>query len=79
MKSSEILVHINKLTDENKEVIREEIITAVKNLNEVWSYLYQAEQRKIVKLLINSARIRDKGLKLNLNLDGLNRLLLEVA
>ena len=53
--------------------------SALKNLNDVWEYLYQAEQRKIAQMLINSVMIQDNGLKLDLNLDGLNQLLIELA
>ena len=79
LKSPEILVHIDKLAEENKEISHEEVLEALKNLNDVWGYLYQAEQRKIVKQLVNSVHIRDSGLKMNLNLEGLNRLLFELA
>lgn len=34
---------------------------------------------KIVKLLVNLVQIQNSGLKMNLNLDGLNRLLIEIA
>ena len=61
------------------EISHEEVLDALKNLNDVWGYLYQAEQRKIVKLLVNSVHIQNNGLKMNLNLDGLNRLLIELA
>ncbi|MBQ7673783.1 MAG: hypothetical protein IJT36_04575, partial [Alphaproteobacteria bacterium] len=79
LKSPEILVHVDKLAEENKEISHEEVLDALKNLNDVWGYLYQAEQRKIVKLLVNSVQIQNHGLKLNLNLDGLNRLLIELS
>ena len=79
LKSPEILVHVDKLAEENKEISHEEVLDALKNLNDVWGYLYQAEQRKIVKLLVNSVRIQNHGLKLNLNLNGLNRLLIELS
>jgi hypothetical protein len=54
-------------------------MTALKNLNEAWNYLYQAEQRKIVRLLVNTVEIHENGLKLNLNLDGFDNLLMELA
>ena len=79
LKSPEILMHIDKLAEENKEITREDIIDALQNLNEVWNYLYPVEQRKIVKMLVTSVLIQNNGLKLNLNLDGLNRLLIELS
>ena len=72
-------MHIDKLAEENKEITREDIIDALQNLNEVWNYLYPVEQRKIVKMLVTSVLIQNNGLKLNLNLDGLNRLLIELS
>ena len=79
LRSPEILVHIDKLAEENKKVSHEDVLEALKNLNDVWHYLYQAEQCKIVKLLVNSVQIQNSGLKMNMNLDGLNRLLIELA
>ena len=72
-------MHIDKLAEENKEITREDVIDALQNLNEVWNYLYPVEQRKIVKMLVTSVLIQNNGLKLNLNLDGLNRLLIELS
>lgn len=77
LKSPEILVHIDKPAEGNKEVGK--FLDTLKNLNDVWGYLYQAEQRKIVKLLVNSVQIQNSALKMNLNLDGLNHLLIELA
>ena len=51
LKSPEIFVHIDKLTEENKEISREYILDALKNSNDVWEYLYQAEQRNLVNSL----------------------------
>lgn len=70
-------MHIDKLAEENKEVSHKKVLDTLKNLNNVWEYLYQAEQRKIAKLLVNSVQIQNGGLKMNLNLEGLNRLLIE--
>ena len=78
-KSPEIIAHIDRLAASDKDIGREELLTSLKNLNDVWDYLYQAEQRKIAQMLINSVMIQDNGLKLDLNLDGLNQLLIELA
>ena len=61
------------------EINREDVLVAVKNLNEAWSYLYPSEQRKILDILVGSIQVKDGGVKMKLNLDGLNRLLFEVA
>ncbi len=79
LRSPEILVHVNKLAEENHEINREDVLIAVKNLNEAWSYLYPNEQRKILDILVGSIQVKDGGVKMKLNLDGLNRLLFEVA
>jgi hypothetical protein len=52
---------------------------ALKNLNEAWNYLYQAEQEKIVRMLIDSVEIKTNGIKLNLNLDSFDDLFVELS
>jgi DNA invertase Pin-like site-specific DNA recombinase len=79
LKSPEVVMRLNKLADERKDINKSDIMTALKNLNEAWNYLYQAEQRKIVRILINTVEIHEKGLKLNLNLDDFDNLLMELA
>ena len=54
-------------------------MTAIKNLNEVWSYLYQAEQRKIVCMLVNRVEMHENGIKIDLNLDGFDSLILQLV
>ena len=78
-KSPEIIAHIDKLAISNKDINRDALLKAVQNLKEIWDYLYQAEQRKIAQILLNSVIFQDNGMELNLNLDGLNRLLIELA
>jgi muramidase (phage lysozyme) len=72
-------MRLNKLADERRDLNKGDVMTALKNLNEAWNYLYQAEQRKIVRLLVNAVEIHENGLKLNLNLDGFDNLLMELA
>ncbi|MDR0555772.1 MAG: recombinase family protein [Holosporaceae bacterium] len=79
LKSPEVVMRLNKLVDERRNINKSDIMTALKNLNEAWNYLYQAEQRKIVRLLVNTVEIHENGLKLNLNLDGFDNLLIELA
>ena len=54
-------------------------MTAIKNLNEVWSYLYQAEQRKIIYMLINRIEMLETEIKIDLNLDGFDNLIMQLA
>ena len=79
LKSPEVVMGLNRLAERRNDVAKADLMTAIKNLNDVWGYLYQAEQRKIVKLLVNSVQIQNNGLKMNLNLDGLNHLLIELS
>jgi DNA invertase Pin-like site-specific DNA recombinase len=79
LRSPEVVMKLNKLADEKNDVNRNDIMVALKNLNEAWNYLYQAEQKKIVRLLVNTVEIQENGLKLNLNLDGFDNLLMELA
>ncbi|GHU12579.1 hypothetical protein FACS189449_06500 [Alphaproteobacteria bacterium] len=79
LKSPEVVVNINKLAEEHKEIKREDLVKAMKNLNEAWSYLYQAEQRKIVKMLVDSVEVQENGIKLNMNPDGFDHLFMELA
>lgn len=79
LRSPEILIHVNKLAEENSEINREDVLVAVKNLHEAWAFLYPNEQRKILDILVGSIQIKDGGVKMKLNLEGLNRLLFEIA
>ena len=79
MRSPEVVSSINKLAEKNKEVSRNDLMLALKNLNDVWNFLYQAEQRKIVKMLISSVELKDRGIKITLNLDGFDSLFVQLA
>jgi hypothetical protein len=58
---------------------KEDLMPALKNLNEAWNYLYQAEQEKIVRMLVDSVEIKENGIKLHLNLDDFDNLFVELS
>ena len=79
LKSPEIVISLNRLAERRKDLSRDELMTAVKNLNEVWGYLYQAEQRKIVHMLVNRIMVQEEGIKIDLNLEEFDRLIIQLA
>jgi len=79
MRSPEVIMHVNKLAEKRKEVSKTDLMLALKNLNDAWDYLYSAEQRKIANMLINRVGIHADGIKLDMNLDGFDDLLLQLA
>ncbi|MDR3155736.1 MAG: zinc ribbon domain-containing protein [Holosporaceae bacterium] len=79
IKSPEVVINLNRLAEQRKDLRKDDLMTALKNLNEAWSYLYQAEQTKIVKILVERVEIKENGIKLDLNLDGFDNLFVELA
>ena len=79
LKSPEVVMHLNRLAEEDKKINKTQLLAALKNLNSVWHYLYQAEQKKIVDMLVNNVIVKEDGLKINLNLDGFDPLLTQLA
>jgi hypothetical protein len=74
-----VVINLNRLAEQRKDVKKDDLMLALKNLNEAWSYLYQAEQTKIVKILVERVDIKENGIKLDLNLDGFDNLFVELA
>jgi hypothetical protein len=66
------------LAERRNDLKKEDLMLALKNLSETWNYLYQAEQTKIVQMLVECVKIKDDGIKLNLNLDGFDDLFVEL-
>jgi DNA invertase Pin-like site-specific DNA recombinase len=79
IKSPEVIMNLNRLAEQRNNLKKEDLMTALKNLNEAWNYLYQAEQEKIVRMLVDSVEIKENGIKLNLNLDGFDNLFVELS
>jgi hypothetical protein len=63
IKSPEVIINLNRLSEQRKDIRKDDLMTALKNLNEAWSYLYQAEQTKIVKILVECVEIKENGIK----------------
>ena len=79
LKSPEVVMKLNQLADNRKDIDRQDLMNALKNLNDVWNYLYSEEQRKLINMLINFIEVQENGIKVNLNLDGLDDLMLQLA
>jgi DNA invertase Pin-like site-specific DNA recombinase len=79
IKSPEVVINLNRLAEQRNDLKKEDLMTALKNLNEAWNYLYQAEQEKIVRMLVDSVEIKENGIKLHLNLDGFDNLFVELS
>jgi gamma-glutamylcyclotransferase (GGCT)/AIG2-like uncharacterized protein YtfP len=79
IRSPEVVVNMNRLAEQRNDLKKEDLMTALKNLNEAWNYLYQAEQEKIVRILVDSVEIKENGIKLHLNLDGFDNLFVELS
>ena len=69
---------LNHLAERRKDVSKADLMTAIKNLNDVWGYLYQAEQRKIIHMLINKIVMQENGVKIDLNLEGFDSLIMRL-
>jgi hypothetical protein len=67
------------LAERRNDLKKEDLMLALKNLSETWNYLYQAEQTKIVQMLLDRVEIRDDGIKLHLNLDSFDNLFIELT
>ena len=69
---------LNHLAERRKDVSKTDLMTAIKNLNDVWEYLYQAEQRKIIHMLVNKIVMHENGVKIDLNLEGFDSLIMRL-
>ena len=69
---------LNRLAERRNDVAKADLMTAIKNLNDVWGYLYQAEQRKIIHMLINKIVMHEDGVKIDLNLEGFDSLIMRL-
>jgi DNA invertase Pin-like site-specific DNA recombinase len=78
LKSPEVVMGLNHLAERRKDVSKTDLMTAIKNLNDVWGYLYQAEQRKIIHMLINKIVMHEDGVKIDLNLEGFDSLIMRL-
>ena len=61
------------------DITKEELMTALKNLNDVWTSLFKIEQQRIVRKLVKRVEVFPNGVKVQLDLDGLDDLMLTLA
>lgn len=81
LRSPEVLLEINKLVEneQNSDVLKANMISAINNLIEVWGFLYPTEQYKISKIIMDVVTISDEGIKIKMNLDGFDCVLRQLA
>jgi hypothetical protein len=88
LKSPEVVMKINKLAEQEAarqetagepKIEKTELFDAVKNLRESWDYLHMSEKRKILMLIVKSVNVLDDGIKINLNLEGFDGFLMDLA
>jgi hypothetical protein len=78
-RSPEVVMKINELAAKQSDAEKIDFLNALKNLKESWDYLYLAEKRKILRMLIKSVDVMDEGIKINLNLEDFDGFLIELA
>ena len=76
LKTPEIALQLSQVAAENNDqnVTNATIISALNNLSEIWEYLYQVEQRKIARLLIDEATVSSDGIMVRMNTEGVEKL-----
>ncbi len=73
----EIAARVGKMVGENMPLDAKEIRDALRNIDEVWSELFPAEQARIVQLLVASVEVEEHGIVLNIRRNGLRSLVME--
>lgn len=79
IRSPEILTNITRLADEHAEILKQNLIMALKDLTDVWAHLYPTEQQKVVSMLTDEVVVGDEEIKISLNLEGFDRVMMELA
>lgn len=80
IRSPEVLTNITRLTDEHAEISKQNLIMALKNLSDVWAYLYPTEQQqKIVSMLTDTVVVGNDGIRIAMNLQGFDRVMVELS
>jgi hypothetical protein len=60
----------NGITAASPEITKQNLILALKNLTEVWSFLYPTEQQKVVSMLTDEVIVGDDGITVRMDLQG---------
>ncbi len=83
LSSPEVIMNINRIIESDKasspEILKENIVSALNNLTEVWSFLYPSEQQKVSKMLLDEVSLADNGINVKMNLEGFDRVLREIS
>jgi hypothetical protein len=89
LKSPEIVINVERIAEReadkregkaiSPEITKQNLIMALKNLTEVWSFLYPTEQQKIVSMLTDEVIVGDDGIRILMNLEGFDRVMLELS
>lgn len=69
----------NGIVTASPEITKQNLIMALKNLTDVWSYLYPTEQQKIVSMLTDEVVIGDDVIKITMDLEGFDRVMIELV
>lgn len=71
LRSPEIIMNIEKIAEQeskangsNEHISKQNLVLALKNLTDVWSYLYPTEQQKVVSMLTDEVTVGDEGIKI---------------
>jgi hypothetical protein len=89
LRSPEIVLNVEKIA-ENKadkyggnapgpEITKQNLIMALKNLTEVWTFLYPTEQQKVVSMLTDEVTMGDDGIRITMNLEGFDTVMKELG
>jgi hypothetical protein len=86
LRGPEIIANINKIANErsgingsNTAQTKQNLVLALKNLAEIWTFLYPTEQHKVVSMLVEEVAIGDNGIRITLDLEGFDRVMREVT
>ncbi|MDR2646005.1 MAG: hypothetical protein LBC04_02415 [Holosporaceae bacterium] len=71
LRSPEIVINVERIAEleaakgdgnaASSEITKQNLIIALKNLIEVWSFLYPTEQQKIAKMFMDEVVVGDEG------------------
>ncbi|MDR3179823.1 MAG: zinc ribbon domain-containing protein, partial [Holosporaceae bacterium] len=61
------------------EITKQNLILALKNLTEVWCFLYPTEQQKVVSVLMDEVVVGDDGIRIMMNLHGFDWVMSELS
>jgi DNA invertase Pin-like site-specific DNA recombinase len=69
----------NNIAATSPEISKQNLVVALKNLTEVWSFLYPTEQQKVVSMLMDEVTIGDDGIRMKMDLKGFDHVMRELS